>query len=415
MTPRKRKKLRTFLSCLLVIALSPLMILSVTTLLPLAESFALKAISASAEINGGTIKFDDEDEKTKDVQTQTNTSVLTESNELSEKEVQQQVIKEVKTEQKNIYSIDDTNMLSLSVLQIPSSENEELVVPEREGDPGPEPYPDSLESRDGKIQNICYEYMTGGSYIDLEKAGQVRNNTDISNDYLYEESLKLPDFKIELNGEPQVLIYHTHTTESFEPYERNFYDSSFNSRTTDASMSVISVGDRIALELEKNGIGVIHDTTLHDYPSYNGSYDNSRETVEKILKENPSIKVVLDIHRDAIEKQDGTRIAPVTEINGKNAGQIMIVSNCNSRTTVIPEYKKNFRLASLLEQQIESDYPTLTRPVLFDYRFYNQDLSTGSLLIEVGGHANSIEQVRYSGELLGKSLAKALLSISEDT
>jgi stage II sporulation protein P len=136
-------------------------------------------------------------------------------------------------------------------------------------------------------------------------------------------------------------------------------------------------------------------------------------TVKKILEENPSIKIVLDIHRDAIEKADGCRVAPTTEINGKSAAQVMIICGCDDGTMNMPNYMKNFRFASLVQQQMESDYPTLTRPVLFDYRKYNQDLTTGSILVEVGGHANSIDQAIYSGELIGKSLANALLSISE--
>ena len=179
---------------------------------------------------------------------------------------------------------------------------------------------------------------------------------------------------------------------------------SFTSRTTDDSKNMAAVGDAIATQLENAGIGVIHDTTKHDYPSYNGSYDRSRVTVQNILDEYPSIKVVLDIHRDAIERADGTRIAPTTEINGKKAAQLMIICGCDDGTMGMPNCLKNFRFASALQQQFETDYPTLSRPVLFDYRKYNQDMTTGSLLIEVGGHANSIEEAVYSGELIGKSL-----------
>lgn len=85
------------------------------------------------------------------------------------------------------------------------------------------------------------------------------------------------------------------------------------------------IGDKITQQLENAGIGVIHDTTIHDYPSYNGSYDRSAETVKKILKEYPSIKVVLDIHRDAIGTNDSI-MQPVVEVNGKDAAPVMIIS-----------------------------------------------------------------------------------------
>lgn len=310
------------------------------------------------------------------------------------------------------FAFDDSEMLSWGELEIPNSADEERYVPEEKEDAGPRPYPESLESRDGKITSMTYGYMKGENYVDLDTAGQVRNLTSISNEKILEESRLLPEFKIEKDGTPQALIMHTHATESYEPYKRDFYDQSFNSRTTDKTMNMCAVGDAIAKQLENAGIGVIHDTTLHDYPSYNGSYDLSRETVKKYLKEYPSIKIVLDVHRDAIERENGERIAPSAEINGESAAQVMIISGCDDGTMNMPNCMKNLRLACLLQGQLESDWQGLTRPVLFDYRKYNQDLTTGSILIEVGGHANSIDQAVYSGELIGKSLVKCLSELT---
>ncbi len=305
------------------------------------------------------------------------------------------------------FSIDDSNMLSYGELRMPNSSNEEAVVDDESYDAGPKPYPESIESNDGTITAISYGTYDGDDYISLDN-GQVRNITSVSNEDLLEESQLAPDFEIELNGEPQVLIMHTHATESYEPYERDFYDSSFNSRTTDPTKNMIAVGNKIAEQLEAAGIGVLHDETLHDYPSYNGSYDRSRETVLRYLEEYPSIKIVLDVHRDAIERENGDRIAPVAEIDGRNAAQVMIISGCDDGTMDMPNHMKNFRFATLLQNQLEGDWEGLTRPILFDYRKYNQDLTTGSILIEVGGHANSIEQAVYSGELIGKSLVNCL-------
>jgi len=309
--------------------------------------------------------------------------------------------------EREAFAVDDSMMLSYGELNIPNSSNEELVVDDGQYDAGPKPYPESIENHDGVIAAVSYGVIEGDSYINLG-SGQVRNITSVSNEDLLAESKLAPDFEIERNGEPQILIMHTHATESFEPYERDFYDSSFNSRTTDPTMNMIAVGNEIAEELEAAGIAVLHDKTLHDYPSYNGSYDRSRETVQKYLDEYPSIKIVLDVHRDAIERDSGERISPVAEIDGKNAAQVMIISGCDDGTMDMPDYMKNFRFAALLQNQLESDWEGLTRPVLFDYRKYNQDLTTGSILIEVGGHANSIDQALYSGELIGKSLVNCL-------
>lgn len=271
------------------------------------------------------------------------------------------------------------------------------------------PYPESMESRSGTITEKTYGIYTSSQYFTLEKSGQIRNCTSLSNETLINESKLMPEFQIAKDEMPQVLIMHTHTTESYEPYDRDFYDSSFSSRTTDVTKSVVAVGNEIENELRNSGIGVIHDTTVHDYPHYDGSYQRSYETVKQILAENPTIKVVLDIHRDAISLENNTRIAPTTTIDGKKAAQVMIISGCDDGTMNMPNYLKNFRFASLLQQQMESDYPTLTRPVLFDYRNYNQELTTGSLLLEIGSHANSIDEAVYTGELVGKSLVKALL------
>ncbi len=277
---------------------------------------------------------------------------------------------------------------------------------------GPKPYPQKWDVGEGTVSQTTFERYTGDKYIGLKNGGQVKNETDVLNSVLIEESRKEPDFKIAFDGTPQVLIMHTHTTESFEPYEREFFDESFNYRTTDPSKNVVMIGDKITEELEEAGIGVIHDTTIHDYPSYNGAYERSAETVKKILEENPTIKVVLDIHRDAIGTNDNIT-QPVAEIKGKKAAQVMIISGCDDGTLDMPNYMQNFHFASLLQQQFSSDYPELTRPVLFDYRKYNQDLTTGSLLIEVGNHGNTLEQVEYSGELIGKSLVKALKTLKE--
>lgn len=277
--------------------------------------------------------------------------------------------------------------------------------------PGEKPYP-AEESwvEGGRIIRTTYGKFSGTTYFDLEKCGQVNNKTTVSNNTLIKESRYLPDFRITDTSEPQVLIYHTHTTESFEPYVRDFYDAGFNYRTTDDTKNIVMVGDEIQKQLEAKGIGVIHAGDIHDYPSYNGSYARSRETITAILKEHPSIKVALDIHRDAISG-NGTAYQPFVEIEGREAAQVMIISGCDDGTLNMPDYLKNFRFASCLQQQIEGDYPGLTRPVLFDYRKYNQDLTTGSLLIEVGSHCNTLEQVQYSGRLIGNSLASLLNSL----
>ena len=281
-------------------------------------------------------------------------------------------------------------------------------------DPGPKPYPEVWDLSGGAVERMSYGHYSGEKFFDLDTAGQVQNLTSVTNEVLQAESRRLPEFTILADGTPEVLIMHTHTTESFEPYERDAYDASFNYRTTDPTRNMVMVGEHIAAGLEAAGIGVIHSDVIHDYPSYTGSYARSAETVKGILAQYPTIKVVLDIHRDAIGG-NGIIKQPTVTIDGRKSAQVMIISGCDDGTMGMPDYMQNFRFASLLQQQMETDWPGLTRPILFDYRKYNQDLTTGSLLIEVGTHGNTIEQAGYAGDLIGQSLARALCSLEEET
>lgn len=290
------------------------------------------------------------------------------------------------------------------------TENPLETVAENAGD---KPYPsEDSWTAGGAIVRTTYGKYSGNSFFDLDRGGQVNNQTSIPNETLLSESRCGADFTVEDTSEPLVLIYHTHTTESFEPYVRDFYDANFNYRTTDETKNMIMVGDAIQAELEAQGIGVIHARNIHDYPSYNGSYSRSRETILAILEEYPSIKVVLDIHRDAVSGE-GVAYQPFVEINGREASQIMIISGCDDGTLGMPNFMKNFHFACRLQEQFENDYAGLTRPILFDYRHYNQDLTTGSLLIEVGSHGNTLEQSQYSGQLIGSSLGRLLNSMKE--
>lgn len=271
------------------------------------------------------------------------------------------------------------------------------------------PYPTDLYDKDGNIEKTNFGSYSGEQYFDLAEGGQVRNCTYHSNSELIEASGLGRVFDIDVGSEePQVLIYHTHTTESFELEDKDWYDSDFGGKTSEPDKNMTAVGDEICRQLEAAGISVIHDTLVHDYPSYDAAYDSSRETVSALLEEYPSIKIALDIHRDGIETEDGVRLAPVAEVDGKEAAQIMIISGCDDGTMNMPNYMNNFRFACELQSEAEGLYSGLTRPILFDYRFYNQDLTNGSLLIEVGSHGNTLEQALYSGELIGKALGQLL-------
>jgi stage II sporulation protein P len=271
---------------------------------------------------------------------------------------------------------------------------------------GEVPYPTEWGEGGEILRNTFGEY-SGENFFDLADGGQVNNKTDIPNDDLISESWYMPNFTVSDTDGPAVLIYHTHTCESFEPYVRDEFDVNFNFRTTDETKNVVMVGDAIQSELEEQGIEVIHVSEIHDHPTYNGAYDRSRADILPILEKYPSIKVVLDIHRDALGN-DYQAYQPFIRVNGREAAQIMIISGCDDGTMGMPNYMENFHFACALQQKLEKDHPGFTRPILFDYRCYNQDLTNGSLLIEVGSHGNTLEQVQFAGQLLGMSLGELL-------
>ena len=298
--------------------------------------------------------------------------------------------------------------------EIEQGENFLNLVPPMEmvtDDAGPVPYPTQWGGGGEIIRNTFGEY-SGDNFFGLADGGQVNNKTDIANETLLSESWYMPNFRVDSLAEPLALIYHTHTCESFEPYVRDEFDPGFNFRTTDETKNVVMVGNAIEAELEAQGISVIHATDIHDHPTYNGAYDRSRATIMSILEEYPSVRVVLDIHRDALG-DDTQAYQPFIRVEGKEAAQIMIISGCDDGTMGMPNYMENFHFACTLQQKLEKDHPGFTRPILFDYRCYNQDLTNGSLLIEVGSHGNTLDQVQFAGQLLGKSLGELLTEMSE--
>ena len=217
-------------------------------------------------------------------------------------------------------------------------------------------------------------------------------------------------FAVELNSdEPQVLILHTHATETYQTWPDLLYDRSAAARTRNTALNMCAVGARMAEVLNAAGIHTLHDETLHDFPSYTESYDRSRATAQEYLRQYPSIKVVLDVHRDAIEDADGTLVKPVCTIDGASTAQVMIIAGCDNGSTIrLPNWRLNLRFAAAWEEAMESRFPGLTRPVLCGYRFYNQDLTTGSLLIEIGGHGNTLEEALRAGEFAALALAELL-------
>lgn len=201
---------------------------------------------------------------------------------------------------------------------------------------------------------------------------------------------------------PAVLIVHSHGTESYVNNEN--YTESTDYRTLDVRYNMISIGDHLAAILEANGIAVLHDRTLHDYPSFNSSYDNSRASVQEYLTQYPSIRMVLDLHRDAAEDSKGNQLDRSVVINGQKVAQLMMVVGTDAGGLNHPNWQNNMALAAKLHVLLNRSTPELCRPISFRTQRFNQDLSAGAMLIEVGAAGNTRQEALLAAELLAQGI-----------
>ncbi len=213
---------------------------------------------------------------------------------------------------------------------------------------------------------------------------------------------------------PQVLILHTHGSEAYTPAPGTEIVWSGDYRTTDYRYNVVKVGDEMAEVLGEAGISVLHDRTLYDYPNYTGSYDRALVSIRKYLEQYPSIRFVLDVHRDAIEDGQGNQYKAVSEVEGVGVpAQMSLVMGSDGSGLEHPNWLENLRLAAAVQQDILEHYPTLMRPVLLRNSRYNQHATTGSLLLEVGAAGNSPEEAVLAGRLFAERLAAVLTEKGE--
>ena len=212
---------------------------------------------------------------------------------------------------------------------------------------------------------------------------------------------------------PQILIVHSHATESYTPDGTDVYTPSGGvGRTLEEEYNVIRVGDEMERVFTEMGLSVVHDRTLHDYPRYNDAYIRSAQTVEQYLEQYPSIKIVLDIHRDALVGEDGTVYKAVTRIDGVDTAQVMLVIG-HGKDGSNPHWMENLALACKIQTGMNTLYPTLARPMTFRTSSYNQELSPGFLLVEVGTHGNTLQEALAAARLFARSAGQVLLGLKE--
>lgn len=270
------------------------------------------------------------------------------------------------------------------------------------------------KEHEGEAQYPVYEFNTTLGNCSYEQV-QVKNNASTEIDIAGELKAEL-GFQLSETDRPQVLIYHTHTSESYLTYDTGYFYESYYSRSSNQKENVCAVGEEIAKQLNAAGIVTLHDTTVHDDPSYSGAYDRSLATIKRYLKKYPTIKVVLDIHRDGIGT-DEEKSKPVFTANGRQSAQVMVLAGYNAdNCEEFRDWEYNLRFALRIQNEASSRYPNMMRPLYFADFMYNMDVNTGSLLIEVGSESNTVEEARYAGFLLGEVLSEVLKKeISRET
>ena len=205
-------------------------------------------------------------------------------------------------------------------------------------------------------------------------------------------------------AQPTVLILHSHATESYTPTQAEPYTPSGSYRTLDDAHNMLRVGDRLQALLENAGIGVIHDRTLHDYPDFNNAYAASRATAQKYLSRYPSIQLVLDLHRDAADTAPNTQLTTHAAVNGKSSAQLMFVIGTDGTGLTHPHWQENMSLAVKLQAVLEKKHPGICRSVNLRGERFNQDLSPGAMIVEVGAAGDTLEKALVAIEALAEGI-----------
>ncbi len=268
----------------------------------------------------------------------------------------------------------------------------------------------TIESEEVKGKTSEENYTGGGTIVSFGDV-EIQNKIPTSFYDLNIENLlkQKADLQIKDISKPTILIYHSHTTESYSLLDVGYYTKSTDLRSKDAARNMVRVGDEICKVLESKGFNVIHDRDTHD-ESYSGSYGSSRKNMESYLEKYPSIEITIDVHRDSITYNNGTKVKPTAVVNGKKAARMMIISGCEyGKVKNFSDWEYNLRFSTAVTNKLNKMYSGIMRPILFSERKYNMDLTKNSFLLEVGTDANTLDEACYSGRLFGNALGDLLL------
>lgn len=253
---------------------------------------------------------------------------------------------------------------------------------------------------DSNKENERKEGELKETYTNSYGSVKIKNDTDIE----LTESILKPDYNVK--NSKDILIYHTHTCESYTQTEKNTYKASGNFRTTDLNYSVVRVGKKLETYLKKYKFNVVRNETKHDYPAYTGSYTRSLDTIQNMLKKNSSAEIVFDIHRDAIGSK--STYAPTVEINGEKVAQLMFVIGTNDGGGKHPNWKNNLKFAVKVQEKANEMYPGLFRNINLRSATFNQKVTNAASIIEVGATGNTLEEATLSMKYLAEILNEVL-------
>ena len=239
--------------------------------------------------------------------------------------------------------------------------------------------------------------------LTAEDAAAVELN-DLVDYYPDVEQLLLSPLDWNLTGaEPKVLILHTHATESYTKQPGEIYEEDSDYRTLNASYNMLSIGEELTRVLTAGGISVLHDRTLHDYPSYSGSYDHARETIWAYLEAFPSITMVIDLHRDALNFEQDPQLTTLASVGGNRSAQLMLVAGTDHNVPY-SGWQENLAMGVKLTAVLEKMYPGITRPIQLRPQRFNLDMTPGSLLVEVGANGNTHAEAMTAVRALGAAI-----------
>lgn len=256
------------------------------------------------------------------------------------------------------------------------------------------------EIPDNIVTQIVDENNIKATYTNSYKNVEIKNKSGLE----LTEDILTPD--VSLDNKKDIIIFHTHTTESYTPSEKFNYQMTGTYRTTDLNFSVARVGNDLTDLLTLKGYNVIHNTTLHDSPAYSGSYDRSYKTVSDMINAGNSSQLIIDLHRDAVGS--GTDYGPTVKINNEVVAQLMIVVGTDAGGLEHPNWKENLKFAVKLQAKANEMYPGLFRPINLSSSRYNQHLSKGAIIIEVGATANTMEQCLGSMKYLASAIDEVM-------